>query len=479
MGFLPLLTIERLCQPHFPRVPQERSIVYYTGVALEPWGPERLETGLGGSETAALMLAACWANDGKSGREVAIYLRMTPLASEASSPNASDASVADGNTGSGAHFCSVVPERTWRGVRLLDVSTFNPSDDFDTLVVWRSWEVLDQTLSAQLLLVDMHDMPWQLEISPARMRKVGPLRITRLPSSPTFCSVLPPPPRLIPSLNSCSLASQVDRLMLKSDFQRVSLPEKADALPASVVPNGVDGELIEQVKAEVKAEAEADVTAAAGNVAVQLRLLYTSSYDRGLEYMLRYGWPLIREALPNAVLHVYYGWRTHELLHAASAWRDEMKQLLASYGESVVEHGRVGQPELLRAKARAHLLYYVGDWPEIDCIAVREAAMLGCIPLTSSVAVFGDAAKDYVVRVPGDPKQPSTQQVAARRAIEMLRQYQRTGSMPSVDTPTLREETWARVAGRWLEIIERGALHREVEDSYPKIPAGVFALHSV
>ena len=195
--------------------------------------------------------------------------------------------------------------------------------------------------------------------------------------------------------------------------------------------------------------------------------------------MLRHGWPLIHEAMPSAVLHVYYGWRTHELLHATSPWRDEMKQLLASHGGSVVEHGRVGQPELLRAKARAQLLYYVGDWPEIDCIAVREAAMLGCVPLTSSVAVFGDAAKDYVVRVPGDPKQPSTQQAAARLAIEMLREYQRTGRMPSVDTPTLREETWARVAGRWLEVIERGALRRDAEEDYPEIPADVFALHDV
>ena len=41
------------------------SIVYYTGVALEPWGPERLNTGLGGSETAG---AACVAMGQEVGR---------------------------------------------------------------------------------------------------------------------------------------------------------------------------------------------------------------------------------------------------------------------------------------------------------------------------------------------------------------------------------------------------------------------------
>ena len=108
---------------------------------------------------------------------------------------------------------------------------------------------------------------------------------------------------------------------------------------------------------------------------------------------------------------------------------------------------------MLRAKARAQLLYYISDWPEVDCIAVREAAMLGCVPLTSSAAVFGDAAKDYCVRVPGDPKQPQTQREAAEVAVRLLREYQRTGKLPSVDTETLRSETWERVAARWLDVI--------------------------
>ena len=96
------------------------------------------------------------------------------------------------------------------------------------------------------------------------------------------------------------------------------------------------------------------------------------------------------------------------------------------------------------------LLYYICTFPEIDCIAVREAAMLGCVPLTSSYAVFGDEAKDYVVRVAGEPTAAETQREAARVAIELLQRYERgTPPMPSVDTPTLRDETWSRVAARW------------------------------
>lgn len=134
------------------------SIVYYTGVALEPWGPERLDTGLGGSETAVLQLASRWARadaDGRA-REVVVYLRL-----------------AGGDRS----------ERTWRGVSLRDVSTFSPEDGFGTLVVWRSLEILDLPLSARLVLLDLHDMPLIHEISPRRLAAVWQLTArTRAPS---------------------------------------------------------------------------------------------------------------------------------------------------------------------------------------------------------------------------------------------------------------------------------------------------------
>ena len=76
------------------------------------------------------------------------------------------------------------------------------------------------------------------------------------------------------------------------------------------VPNGVDEQLIREVAMGARAEA-----AAAGGAARPLTLLYTSSYDRGLEPMLRHGWPRILASLPGATLHLYYGWETHELLH--------------------------------------------------------------------------------------------------------------------------------------------------------------------
>ncbi|KAL1515106.1 hypothetical protein AB1Y20_004169 [Prymnesium parvum] len=409
-----------------PRAWPHHSIAYYTGRSPESWSPDRLETGLGGAETAVLHLSSRWAAaDGTV--EVAVYLNL-----------AGDER-----------------QRTWRGVRLLDVSLFNPADQFDALVVWRSLEILDEPLEARLLLLDLHDMPLVHEITPRRLRRV-------------------------------------DIAMFKSDFQR---REFLNALPPGeafkrsvVLPNGVDGELVATVrKLREQQEAPASLCGSHEAGASQLpvegptiaasdqtckgseqraapQLVYTSSYDRGLEQMLQFGWPSILAAVPQATLHIYYGWETHEKMHPQSQWRQAMKQLIQGLSPSVIDHGRVGQRELFEAKSRALIHYYISTWPEVDCIAVRESAALDCIPLTSSYGVFGDPAKDYCIRVPGDPRQPKTQRAAARIAIRLLQAYEKSGVKPSSITATLRTETWEVLAAKWLQ-----TMWQQVEDSRPPL----------
>ena len=124
----------------------------------------------------------------------------------------------------------------------------------------------------------------------------------------------------------------------------------------AIVPNGVDTNLVARTKARVALETSFDACSSQGASGRAQRVLppclvYTSSYDRGLEQMLRYGWPVLTEAVPGVTLHLYYGWRTHELMYPISPWRDDMRRLIASFGASVIDHGRVGQSELMLAKA--------------------------------------------------------------------------------------------------------------------------------
>lgn len=117
---------------------------------MEPWSPDRLETGLGGSESAVLQLASRWARDPRC-TEVAIYLRLDDEQGEPEDRR---------------------DERVWRGVRLIDSSKFNPADTFDALIVWRSLELLDEPLAARRIVLDLHDMPLVNELTCNRCANV-------------------------------------------------------------------------------------------------------------------------------------------------------------------------------------------------------------------------------------------------------------------------------------------------------------------
>ena len=58
-----------------------------------------------------------------------------------------------------------------------DVSTFCAADAFDTLVVWRSAEVLEIPISARRVLLDLHDMPLRAELSAARLGRVDAVMV--------------------------------------------------------------------------------------------------------------------------------------------------------------------------------------------------------------------------------------------------------------------------------------------------------------
>lgn len=125
------------------------------------------------------------------------------------------------------------------------------------------------------------------------------------------------------------------------------------------------------------------------------RAFYASSPDRGLLTLLGY-WPRIREKVPYATLHLYYGynamWMQHEaqdpakrqIRLAVEALCDGMKD------EGVVWHGRVGQDELHLDVAKSIAWLYPTDFNEISCITAMKAQALGVWPVCSRFAALDE-----------------------------------------------------------------------------------------
>ena len=60
-------------------------------------------------------------------------------------------------------------------------------------------------------------------------------------------------------------------------------------------------------------------------------MIYGSSYDRGLEHLLRM-WPDIRKEVPDAQLRIFYGWNLFVTGYADNpermAWKEKMDKLM-------------------------------------------------------------------------------------------------------------------------------------------------------
>lgn len=121
------------------------------------------------------------------------------------------------------------------------------------------------------------------------------------------------------------------------------------------------------------------------------RVIYASSYDRGLQTILE-NWGEIKKAVPDAELHCYYGWNTYDNFLNKGLLRDDgwkAKMLGLFNQEGVFEHGRIGHKDLLKEYAKASILAYPCTYAgEINCLALSKAIACGCYPLTNDYAVM-------------------------------------------------------------------------------------------
>ena len=291
-------------------------------------------------------------------------------------------------------------EGIYDGVQYLHSSRFNPYDTFDNLILWRgkSLAQLDYPLKAKNIFLDMHDVPRKLEIfNKERIDKV-------------------------------------DKIAVKSQFHRTCLPHIQDE-KFIILPNGIDRDRIELEK--VKKD--------------PYKLIYASNYIRGLEQMLTYGWPMIKQEIPEANLHVYYGWNFFDTSFKNNperlAWKQKMLELINQPG--VTDRGRLGQDKLIEEKATAAIHYYGCTYPETDCISVRESAMVGCVPVTTDFAALSE--KPYCLQIPGAPEAQETQEAIAKKIVELLKYPDKLSQIRQEFQQAVKAETWEKIAQRWLQ----------------------------
>jgi len=287
-----------------PKKWSRKSIVIYCGETPNAWSPDSTKGGIGGSEEAVIHMANEFTG---LGYEVTVY-----------------------NT------CE--KEGNYRGVEYLSSVRFNPRDEFNVIISWRT-NVFAYRVQGVRKIVWLHDLP-----------------------------------------NSASLTEETcrffDKIVVLSKYHKSLLPsfvpeEKIYVSTNGINPNDFLG--LEGIKREPH------------------RIIYASSYDRGIELILN-NWKEIRETIADAELHLYYGFDTYisyvkKGLLKDDGWMAQMQRLLSQ--EGVFDHGRVGHNELAKEYAKASIFAYPCSYAgEINCIALTKAIACGCFPLTNDFAVL-------------------------------------------------------------------------------------------
>ena len=180
--------------------------------------------------------------------------------------------------------------------------------------------------------------------------------------------------------------------------------------------------------------------------------IYTSSYDRGLEHLLKI-WPDVKKAVPEAELHVFYGWQLFTTFYhnnpASMAWKDKMDHMLKAKG--VIHHDRVPQHELKEWYKKCGLWTYPTHFGEINCISAMKAQAWGAIPVYINYAALKTTVK-YGVKVEGDIYEKETQERYKQELIKILQDPERQTKIRQKMVPWAKKTFgWDKIAAQWIK----------------------------
>ena len=214
-----------------------------------------------------------------------------------------------------------------------------------------------------------------------------------------------------------------DKVVVLSEFYKSQLPDNVPEDKIFISTNGLVPKDFDKLKVERK----------------RGRMIYASSYDRGLEIILD-KWSEIKEKVPYAELHVFYGWNTYDQLRGESGAEYKNMMIEKMNQPGIFEHGRVGHKELLKEYCKSEALLYPTNFAgEINCIALSKAYACGCRCITNDFAVLPERNPDVIVP---DDELPE--------AVEKVLEVKNT---KGIDKNYIEKLSWENVAKSWIKEI--------------------------
>lgn len=288
------------------------------------------------------------------------------------------------------------------GVTYLPYYELNINDKFNALVLWRSIGFVDFEPKAKFIMVWMHDVPNNPDFTEERVNKVDKICVQ----------------------------SEYHKSLLRMNRNGEYLPMPNNKVFLSA--NGIPELPVPKVKRDSR------------------RIIYSSSVDRGLVYLLKM-WPKIIKAVPDANLHVYYGFQVFDVIHkdnpARLKWKNQIIEMMKQPG--ITYHGRVGHDELAVEMAKSGVWAYPTDFTEISCITAMKCQALGAVPVCTTLAALKETVRNGM-KVEVDTSTEEGQDEYCEQLINMLKNKDLQKEIRPGMMKWAREYfAWSRVAENW------------------------------
>lgn len=258
----------------------------------------------------------------------------------------------------------------YEGVIYAPYQAFNPRDTYNILVGWRGNYL--KGVEASRKIVWLHDVPYDGMFTKENVK-------------------------------------DFDKVVVLSDFHRSLLPSFVPHEKVFVSSNGIN-------------LPDFNTPSPIRN---PHRIIYTSSYDRGLEHLLGI-WAEVRHEVPDAELHIFYGWNVYDEMVKVGRRDGKFKEAMVRLmnQEGIFEHGRVGHKQLVKELKQSSIWAYPSHFEEISCISAMKAQACGAIPVCTDYAALTETVKNGV-KVPGKAGEDNVTMRFKKELISLLKDEKR------------------------------------------------------
>ena len=284
---------------------------------------------------------------------------------------------------------------TYDGVVYRNYYEFNVKDTFHIFISWRHDIFKNSNIRCRKKIVWLHDVPNKEEYKDAK--------------------------------------THLDKIVVLSQFHKSLLPK----LPKRNVYVSSNGINLEDFKPSLLPRNPH-------------RMIFTSSYDRGIEHLLVM-WKDIKVEIPDAELHLFYGWDTYDKMMKAGRrslkYRQVMSELMKQDG--IFEHGRIGHKQLIKEFYKSGVWVYPSHFDEISCISGMKAQACGCVPVTTDYAALDETVKGGV-KVHGKCGEGDTNERLKEALIKVLKDTKYQEQLRK-ELPDKSIFSWENVAKKWID----------------------------